>query len=104
MEAAAAAGEFEEAAKLRDQLSLLRGQPNPAAPADFDTSRLKRQVPGKMGLGTSEQAMVPPAGVDAAKAAGPDDDRDQDRQATPAIGLAAVQPRGVSDQPPPRAL
>ena len=62
MEAAAAAGEFEEAAKLRDQLSLLRGQQNPEMPVDFDTSRLKRQVPGKMGLGASEQAVVPPPG------------------------------------------
>ncbi len=62
MEAAAAAGEFEEAARLRDQLSLLRGQSNPTVPEDFDTSRLKRHVPGKMGLGTSEQAMVPPPG------------------------------------------
>jgi len=62
MEAAAAAGEFEEAARLRDQLSLLRGQPNPTVPEDFDTSRLQRQTPGKMGLGTSEQAMVPPPG------------------------------------------
>jgi len=62
MEAAAAAGEFEEAATLRDQLSLLRGQPEPTVPEDFDTSRLRRQVPGKMGLGTSEQAVVPPPG------------------------------------------
>jgi len=62
MEAAAEAGESEEAARLRDQLSLLRGQSNPNIPEDFDTSRLKRQVPGKMGLGTSEQAMVPPPG------------------------------------------
>ena len=62
MEAAAAAGEFEEAARLRDQLSLLRGQPNPTVPEDFDTSRLQRQTPGKMGLGTSEQAVAPPPG------------------------------------------
>ena len=62
MEAAAEAGEFEEAARLRDQLSLLRGQPNPTMPEELDTSRLQRQVPGKMGLGTSEQAVVPPPG------------------------------------------
>ena len=62
MEAAAAAGEFEEAARLRDRLSLLRGQPTPEVPQDFDTSRLERHVPGKMGLGTSEQAVVPPRG------------------------------------------
>jgi hypothetical protein len=62
MEAAADAGKFEEAAKLRDQLSLLRGQLNPDMPEEFDISRLKRQTPGKMGLGTSEQTMVPPPG------------------------------------------
>ena len=62
MEAAAEAGEFEEAARLRDQLSVLRGQQNPEIAGEFDTSRLKRQVPGKMGLGTSEQAVAPPPG------------------------------------------
>jgi hypothetical protein len=62
MEAAAAALDFEEASRLRDQISLLRGQPGAQAPADFDTSRLKRQTPGRMGLGTSEQAVRPPPG------------------------------------------
>ena len=62
MEAAAEAEDFEEAARLRDQYSLLRGQPDAEAPADLDTSRLKRQEPGKMGLGTSEQAVVAPPG------------------------------------------
>lgn len=62
MEAAAEAQDFEEAARLRDQYSLLRGQPGAEPPADMDTSRLKRQQPGKMGLGTSEQAMTPPPG------------------------------------------
>ena len=60
MEAAADAEDFEEAARLRDQYSLLRGQPGVEVPAELDTSRLKRQQPGKMGLGTSEQAVVPP--------------------------------------------
>lgn len=62
MEAAAEAEDFEEAARLRDQYSLLRGQPEGDLPADIDTSRLKRQQPGRMGLGTSEQAVTPPAG------------------------------------------
>jgi hypothetical protein len=61
MEAAAAAEDFEEAARLRNQLSLFRGQPG-VEPTDIDTSRLSRQVPGKMGLGTSDQAAVPPPG------------------------------------------
>jgi hypothetical protein len=62
MEAAAADGEFEEAAKLRDQISLLRGQLDPDTSQPIDTSRLQRQIPGKMGLGTSEQVAVPPPG------------------------------------------
>ena len=62
MEAAAEAEDFEEAARLRDQYSLLRGQPGAEVPAELDTSRLRRQQPGKMGLGTSEQAVVPPPG------------------------------------------
>jgi len=62
MEAAAEAGEYEEAARLRDQLSLLRGRPDVETVEDIDTSRLQRHQPGKMGLGTSEQAAVPPPG------------------------------------------
>jgi hypothetical protein len=62
MEAAAEAEDFEEAARLRDQYSLLRGQPDAEVPVDMDTSRLRRQQPGKMGLGTSEQAVTPPPG------------------------------------------
>lgn len=62
MEAAAEAEDFEQAARLRDQYSLLRGQPGAEIPDELDTSRLKRQEPGKMGLGTSEQAVVPPPG------------------------------------------
>lgn len=62
MEAAAQAEDFELAARLRDQYSLLRGQPGAEIPADIDTSRLQRQQPGRMGLGTSEQAVSPPPG------------------------------------------
>lgn len=62
MEAAAAAMDFEEAARLRDRYSLLRGAPNPPSADAIDTSRLQRQQPGRMGLGTSEQVMKPPPG------------------------------------------
>jgi hypothetical protein len=62
MEAAAAALDFEEATRLRDQLSLLQGNPNPDPPQEIDTSRLQRQIPGQMGLGTSDPAVTPPPG------------------------------------------
>jgi hypothetical protein len=61
MEAAAAAMDFEEASRLRDRISLLRGA-DPDATADIDTSGLDRQQPGRMGLGTSQQVMTPPKG------------------------------------------
>lgn len=57
MREAAAAGKFELAAKLRDDLKAL---------ADVDSARetgdLHRQQPGAMGLGTSRQAVEPPPG------------------------------------------
>lgn len=62
MDAACAALDFEEAGRLRDQMSVLRGRPEEDASPEIDTSRLRRQVPGAMGLGTSDQAMVPPPG------------------------------------------
>ena len=46
---AAAAGDYELAARLRDEMQA-------------QGSKLRVQVPGKMGLGTSEQAMRPPPG------------------------------------------
>jgi hypothetical protein len=61
MEAAAAAMDFEAAARLRDQISVLRGRADDDA-MEPDTSRLERQQPGAMGLGTSEQKVVPPSG------------------------------------------
>jgi hypothetical protein len=61
MEAAAQAMDFEEAARLRDQLSLLRGGAVPEEVEQIDTSGLTRQQPGRMGLGTSQQRMTPPA-------------------------------------------
>jgi hypothetical protein len=67
MKAAAEALDFEEARRLRDQLSLLQARPDAGAPAAFDTTRLKRQVPGQMGLGTSDPAFLPPEGWTAPK-------------------------------------
>ena len=62
MEAAAAALDFEEAKRLRDQLNLLRGGATLDEAEASDTSDLTRQQPGKMGLGTSQQRLTPPAG------------------------------------------
>ena len=62
MEAAAAAMDFEEAGRLRDQLSLLRGDASPETAEVPDTSGLTRQQPGSMGLGTSQQRVSPPPG------------------------------------------
>lgn len=58
MEAAAAAADFEEAARLRDQISLLRL----GAEGAPDTAGLTRQRAGAMGLGTSRQQVEPPPG------------------------------------------
>jgi excinuclease UvrABC nuclease subunit len=56
MAAAAEAGDFERAAALRDRLRALA-----------QTSKLRRLEPGKMGLGTDQQAMAPPKGWTAPK-------------------------------------
>ena len=61
MEAAAAALDFEEARRLRDQLSLARGA-DAGDDVEPDVSGLTRQQPGRMGLGTSQQRMTPPPG------------------------------------------
>jgi len=58
MAAAAAAQDYEEARRLRDQLAAL------------ETDGLRVQQPGAMGLGTSQQRMEPPQGW--AKPAKPD--------------------------------
>ena len=57
MHAAAAALDYELAARLRNDLRALD-----AAVADADAGALHRQVPGAMGLGTSQQRMTPPPG------------------------------------------
>jgi hypothetical protein len=62
MEAAAAAMDFEEASRLRDRISLLRGAGKGIADDEIDTTGLERQQPGRMGLGTSQQRMTPPRG------------------------------------------
>lgn len=58
MEAAAAAMDFEQAGRLRDQISLLRA----GGDGEVDPSGLERQRPGAMGLGTSQQRVTPPEG------------------------------------------
>lgn len=57
MREAAAAGKFELAAKLRDDLKALAD-----ADAARETGDLYRQQPGAMGLGSSRQAVEPPPG------------------------------------------
>ena len=57
MRAAAAASDFELAARLRDELRALTD-----ADAARDAGDLYRQQPGGMGLGTSQQRMEPPPG------------------------------------------
>ena len=60
MEAAAARQDFEEAGRLRNRISLLRG--GASETEAVDTAGLDRQQPGRMGLGTSQQRVTPPAG------------------------------------------
>lgn len=62
MEAAAAALDFDEARRLRDRISLLRGGASPRDAERADTDLLERQAPGAMGLGTSQQRLAPPPG------------------------------------------
>ena len=62
MEAAAAALDFEEARRLRDRIALIRGGASIDAAGTADTTGLKRQQPGAMGLGTSQQKLTPPPG------------------------------------------
>ena len=62
MEAAAAALDFEEAKRLRDRISLMRGGATSAEAEQADLSGVTRQRPGAMGLGTSQQHVSPPPG------------------------------------------
>lgn len=52
MHAAAAAGEYERAARLRDELQAL----------SIDPSEIHAQVPGAMGIGTQHPRPVVPTG------------------------------------------
>jgi len=63
MHTASAQADFEKAAKLRDQISLLHRLPvdGPGPEADFNPSGLVRQRPGPVGLGTSRQDVKPPS-------------------------------------------
>jgi hypothetical protein len=62
MEAAAAALDFEEAKRLRDRINLIRGGATAVDAERADVAGLVRQKPGAMGLGTSQQRVVPPEG------------------------------------------
>lgn len=62
MDEAAAALDYEEAKRCRDRIALLRGGASPDEVAKADTEGLERQEPGAMGLGTSQQRVVPPPG------------------------------------------
>jgi hypothetical protein len=62
MDVAASGLDFEKARRLRDRINLMRGGASAAEAAQADTSGLVRQQPGAMGLGTSRQRPVPPAG------------------------------------------
>lgn len=62
MEAAAEALDFDEARRLRDEITILRGGASPQEAHAADTSGLDRQQPGSMGLGTSRQRVTPPPG------------------------------------------
>lgn len=62
MEAAAARDDYEEAARLRDRISLIRAAGGQVYDPGFDAAGLTRQQPGAMGLGTSQQRVTPPPG------------------------------------------
>ena len=56
MATAVAAEDFEAAARIRDELAAL------ASPRPMPPSKLRRQEPGAMGLGTDQQVFAPPKG------------------------------------------
>lgn len=60
MDAAAKALDFEEARRLRDRISLMRGGATADEAEQADLSGMTRQQPGAMGLGTSQQRIEPP--------------------------------------------
>ena len=62
MEAAADALDFEEAKRIRDKISLIRGGATASQAEQADLLGVERQQPGAMGLGTSQQRVTPPKG------------------------------------------
>ena len=62
MDTAARALDFEEAKRCRDKISLMRGGATGTEAKQADTSGLVRQQLGAIGLGTSQQRILPPAG------------------------------------------
>lgn len=62
MDEAVAALDFETAGRCRDMINAMRGGATAAEAAAADFAGLKRQAPGAMGLGTSQQKPTPPAG------------------------------------------
>jgi len=61
MEAAAAAMDFEEATRLRNEMARIKGEA-PVAPGDPDTVTVGQPPPGAMGLGTQVPVRQPPKG------------------------------------------
>lgn len=62
MDAAVQALGFEEASRLRDMISLMRGGTTAAEAERANLSGVERQRPGAMGLGTSRQHVATPDG------------------------------------------
>lgn len=61
MKAAALAQDYDEAKRLRDMISLMRGGATLEQAAAADVSGLDRPRLGAMGLGTSQQKMALPS-------------------------------------------
>ena len=62
MDDAVAALDFETAGRCRDMINAMRGGATAAEAEAADFAGLKRQAPGAMGLGTSQQRRTPPTG------------------------------------------
>ena len=62
MDEAAAALDFEEAGRCRDMINAMRGGATAVEAEEASFEGLRRQAPGAMGLGTSQQKVTPPAG------------------------------------------
>lgn len=62
MDVAVRALDFEEASRIRNRISLIRGGTTAADAERADMSGVDRQQPGAMGLGTSRQRVTQPPG------------------------------------------